>query len=312
MMSLRGTVTFVAGTVGGLAASALALQATGTWRPTETQLAAVIAVAAATASVATIRGAVDRFRTDIRWRRWRFVAVSIAIALASVAATALLALVAGQVLRLGTATRGVLIVVAAACAFGGTILGAYGDERFLGDQNRQKQLEGVTSLLLVQAAGVIQISPRDLAVVLFLTGRKKFRPGHAALRIVHTDSIGGVHEHPSVIYEAKQNAHGGGIVNQIWQCYGGEEDVTNIEPAAVRPIQIKTVLPSISTISELNYTGPGVWASQVRNANQKVVGVLALRTYSPFKPREHMSLNGLGLTVNLAAGGVSKVIGSDY
>lgn len=305
-------MTLVAGTVGGLAAFALALQATGTWHPTETQAAAVVAVAAATASVATIRGSVDRFRTDIRWRRGRLLAVSVAIALASVAATALLALVAGQVLRLGTTSRGLLIGVAAGCAFLGAILDAYSDERFLGDQNRQKQLEDVTSLLLVQAAGVIEIQPRDLAVVLFLKARKKFRPGHAALRVVHTDTIGGVHEHPNVIHEAKQNAHGGGIVNQIWQCYGGEEDVTNVEPPAVPPIQIKTVLPSSSTISELHYTGPGVWASQVRNASQKVVGVLALRTYSSFKPREHMNLNSLGLTVNLAAGGVSKVIGSDY
>lgn len=88
VMSLRSSVTLVAGTVGGLAASALALQATGRWRPTKTQAAAVVAVASATASVASIRGAVDRFRTDIRWRRARFVAVSIVIALASVAATA--------------------------------------------------------------------------------------------------------------------------------------------------------------------------------------------------------------------------------
>jgi hypothetical protein len=134
------------------------------------------------------------------------------------------------------------------------------------------------------------------------------------LRVVHTDTIGGVHEHPSVIHEARQNAGGGGIVNIIWQCYGDGKDVTNVTAPAVPSTPIGQFVPSSMTSVEveLHYTGPGVWASPVRNGSQKVVGVLALRTYSSFKPRGHMSPDSLAFTVNLAALGVSEVIGSDY
>ncbi|HEY7143071.1 MAG TPA: hypothetical protein VH637_02405 [Streptosporangiaceae bacterium] len=296
-------MTLIAGTVGGLAASALALQATGTWHPTETEAATVVAVAAATASVATIRSAVDRFRADFRWRRWRRLTIAIVIALASVAAAAILALVAGQFVRLDSTGRGIVIAVAAGCAFVGAIVDAYGDERLLGDQNRQKELEGATSLLLVDAHTTIKIGPRNLEVVLLLVTRKKFWPGHAALRVVHTDTIGGVYHHPGVIHQAKQDTDE--IVKKIWECYRDEKDVTNIPKQDVLPIQT-------GKFQAVILTGPGVWASPVRNEARKVVGVLALRAYEAFESREHFSSDSLGFAVNLAASGVSNVIGTDY
>lgn len=76
------------------------------------------------------------------------------------------------------------------------------------------------------------------------------------------------------------------------------------------PRRAPSSLPSVEV--ELGYAGPGVWASPVWNGSQEVVGVLALRTYSSFKPRGHMSPDSLALTVSSAAMGVSEVIGSDY
>jgi hypothetical protein len=309
---MRGlsTVTLVAATVGGLAASALALQASGTWQATETEAAIVVAVAAAAASVATIRSAVDRFRADIRWRRGRLFIIAIAIALLSVAAAVILALVAGQVVHLGPLSRGVAIGVAAVCAFVGAILDAYGDERSLGDQDRQKELEAQTSLLLVQAHTTIEIAPRDLEVVLLLVTRKKFKEGHAALRVVHTDTIGGAHKHPSVIHQAKQSTNE--VVQKIWECYGKGEDVTNIPKQETLPIQLDVKPNPIGTIKTELLIGPGAWASPVRNESKKVVGVLALWAHEAFKSREHYSADILGSAVYYAALGITKVIKTDY
>jgi hypothetical protein len=304
------TITLVAATVGGLAASALALQAAGAWDATETEAAIVVAVAAATASVATIRSAVDRYRADFRWRRWQRLTVAIGVALLSVAAAVILALVAAQLVHLDSTGKGVVIGVAAGCAFVGALVDAFGDERLLGDENAQKELEARTSLLLVEAHTTIEIAPRDLEVVLLLVTRKKFKAGHAALRVVHTDIIGGTHHHHSVIHQAKQGTDE--IVQKIWECYRKGEDVTNIPKQDIPPIP-QNMLPIVTRkFQPVILTGPGVWASPVRNQDGNVVGVLALRAYENFKSREHMDPNSLSFAVNLAASTVSNVIKSDY
>jgi hypothetical protein len=199
--------------------------------------------------------------------------------------------------------------VAALCAFLGAILDAFGDERLLGDQSRQKELEARTSLLLVDAHTTIEIAPRDLEVALLLLTRKKFKAGHAALRVVHTDTIGSVHQHPSVIHQAKQGTDE--TIKKIWECYRNETDATNIPKQDKLPIQ-QDVPNQIGRVQTVLLIGPGVWASPVRNESKKVVGVLVLRAYKPFKSREHYSADILGFAVNLAASTVSKVIGTDY
>jgi hypothetical protein len=300
-------VIVLTGAVGGLTASALSLQATGAWSPTETQGATVVAVAAAAASAATARGAFDRYRTDIRWRRWRGLAVSVAIALGSASATAALALLAGHVLRLGPTGRGALIGVAAVTALAGAILDAYSDQRVFSDRNSQTFLEHATANLLAEAIAAIDVAPHDLEVVLLLRARDLFHPSRAALRIVHTVCIGVTREHPNVIHEARQPAEAQDLNAPIWRCYREGESVA---PAPGKPPHLLKSLFG-SQVGILSDEALGIWAAPLRNDERQVIGVLALQTYSTFTsrgPTDLVFLPGVEFTAIL----VGPMIASDY
>lgn len=297
-------VTVLAGTAGGLAACALSLQASGAWSPTETQGATVVAVAAVTASVATVQGAVDRYRSDIRWRRWRRLAISVIFALGSACAASGLALVAAQALRLGPAGRGALIGVAAVTALAGAVFGAYTDERTFGDKDRQKRLEGMTARLLAGAFEQIDIAPDDLEVILLLRARDLFHPKRRALRIVHTVCMGVSHEHPGVIHEPVAEPDDG---DPIWKCYHDDEPV---EPAAGRMLRTSKISGGFQ-LRLRSDSALGIWAAPVRNGTNDVVGVLAVQTYATFSARDPhgtVFLPGVGLTASILGG----MILSDY
>src|ERR1022692_4904110 len=112
-MNTRTLVSLIVGIGSGLAASALALQATGAWTATETEVSAVIAVAAGCASIATIRGAMGRFRSSIYWRRGGLLFLSFAIAIGSVLSTTGWTLVASGLIASGRGGKTFLIALGA-------------------------------------------------------------------------------------------------------------------------------------------------------------------------------------------------------
>ena len=59
MANASAGVALAASAVGGVAAFGLALQAAAAWKPTDTQAAATVAVAAASISILTVRGELD-------------------------------------------------------------------------------------------------------------------------------------------------------------------------------------------------------------------------------------------------------------
>jgi hypothetical protein len=304
-MGLRSLATFLVGAVGGLTACALSLQASGAWTPTETQGATVVAVAALVASVATIRAAVDRYQSDIRWRRWRGLAVSVVISLASVGATATLALVAGQALRLGPAGLGVVIGVAAAAALADAVFGAYSDGRALSDEKHQKLLESESARLLAGAFEQIDIAPGDIEVVLFLKARNFFHPKRAALRVVHTVCMGASHDHPNVIHEGRSTTEADART-PIWKCYRDGEPV---EPSLGTAPQTSKTLGGIR-LGFRSDSALAIWAAPVRNKRSDVVGVLAVQAYATYSAREPHRI--VVLPVGFTAIVVGGVVFSDY
>ena len=308
-MTPRQVATVVLGAVGGLTACALSLQASGVWQPTDAQASDVVAVAAATASVATVRGAVDRYQADIVWRRWRGLAISMVIALGSALAAVGLALVASRSLALGSLSVAVLIGVAAATAFAGAVLEAYKETRAVSDQEKQRGLENVTSRLLARVLQAIEISPPDVEVVLLLKARNVIHPSRRALRVVHTQALGRSREHPHVIHERKQADGASYATDSLWKCYRDEVSVapplgeTPYTPSTSRLLGRVTVL-STSTL--------GVWGEPVRNNRSKVVGVLALLTYATFTGPGPGSELLLSNVTQLAALAIGNLIASDY
>jgi hypothetical protein len=299
-------VTILAGTAAGFAACALSLQASGVWDPTETQDATLVAVAALTASVVTAQGAVDRYQSDMRWRRWRRLTVSVVIALGSAGATAALALVASQTLMLGPAGRGILIGVAAATALAGAVFDAYSDEQAFSEKGRQKQLERATARLLADGFEQIDIAPDDLEVVLFLKARNIFHPKHAALRVVHTVCLGAPHAHPRVIHDGPAVSEADGR-SPIWKCY---HDAEPVEPMA-EIVESPRGKPGGLQLKLRSDTALNTWAAPVRNGKSEVVGVLAVQAYatvSARKPDDIVYLPGVGFTAVTLGG----LISSDY
>jgi hypothetical protein len=223
-----------------------------------------------------------------------------------VLATAGLALVASQILRPGSGAQWALIGVAAASAGASAVLDAYSDERAASDQNQQKHLEDRTVRLLFRAYDNIKIDPQDLEVVLFLKARNLRHPHDAALRIVHTVTIGRSREHPSVLHEERpvvEGEHKG----PIWNCYHSGKPVDQPGLSIRKRNRLLGFNIGARSTAPLN-----VWAAPVLNKSNNIVGVLALQVYSTFTSRESSGIVVLQTPVKLAARDIGRMVGSDY
>jgi hypothetical protein len=193
------------------------LQAAGAWKPTDTQAAATVAVAAASISALTIRGSIERFGSDIRWRRGSRLTVSIVIAVASAAATTGLALAAGHVVHFGKGARWILVATAAITAFASSILNTYTDQRILRNRADQMHLDSATGRLFAKASTSTQLeNPHHLEVVLFVKAPNVLRRDR--LRLVQTVCTGAPRRHARILH--------GPLDDPIWQCYTENKQVS--------------------------------------------------------------------------------------
>lgn len=283
-MATRTLVSLLVGAGAGLAASALALQATGTWHATDSEVSAVIAAAAGCGAIATIRGAVDRFHSSIYWRRGGWLLLSITIAIGSIVSTTGWAQIAGGVIVLGNGGRTLLIALGAVSLFLGAVSDAYSDDRVVTDNEAEKRVESLVYGLIGTVLTEMKIDPQDLEVVIFVKTRRLLRFRSTALRIAYTTSVGLSRPHPnSIIYAPSTrdqvNARRG-FRDTVWNAFHDGSD--RAAPFANRPLSAP---PGTSIVGQMLWQIAGqispvyLWASPIK-LSDKVVGVVALQTFA--------------------------------
>jgi hypothetical protein len=80
--------------ISGVAALTLALQGAAAWHPTETEGAAVVAIAATCTAITILWSSIRRYEEDVRWRRNGALVYALGISFGAVFAAAALALFA--------------------------------------------------------------------------------------------------------------------------------------------------------------------------------------------------------------------------
>jgi NADH-quinone oxidoreductase subunit J len=307
-LNLRSLATLSAGAIGGVAAFGLALQATGTWHPTNTQAATAVALATLSVSILTVRGGIERFDTDIRWRRGYPLALSIVTAAGSVLATTGLALLAGQVIRLGPLARGALVVTAAITALASSIMNTYTDERIARNHEDQKRLNSAMDRLFAKASDSTMLWNRqDLEVVLFVKALNIFHRARQPLRLVQTVCTGSPRPHPRIIH--------GPPTDPIWRCYTNgnavtgevEMEIVNV-PSLLRPGPIRW-RPGVADF-KLIYRSKrqhSVWAHPLKNEANEVIGVIAVQIHSNFTTNDILPFE---VELAVCANTVAEILGS--
>jgi hypothetical protein len=321
-MNTRTLVSLAVGIGSGLAASALALQATGAWAATETEVSAVIAVAAGCASIATIRGAMDRFRSSINWRRGGLLFLSFAIAIGSILSTTGWTLVASGLIASGKDGKTFLIALGAISAFIGAVSDAYSDDRVMREDEAEKRVESCLYGLIGTVLTEMEIDPQDLEAIIYVKTRRLMRPRSFALRVAYATSVGLTRPHPKSVINAPRPGRAEGTQIQafrktVWNAFKDRQD--GEAPFANLPLRVPTSItipfmgPIISQISKL-FIPVYLWASPIKTSSDKAVGVVALQTFAAHRWRHEQEKDEAFLKNELqsCATALAQAMKADY